>query len=93
MTNKEAVEVIKSMGFICDAMTQGNRRRSIYEALTLAIKALEERPQGEWVFDSNFTDFGNPYGTYKCSECGSHSSDKYSFCKDCGADMQVKDEL
>lgn len=46
------------------------------------------RPHGEWIFDSNFTEFGNPYGTYKCSCCGGHSSDKYSFCKDCGADMR-----
>lgn len=49
-----------------------------------------ERPHGEWVFDSSFTEFGNPYGTYKCSVCGTHSSNKYSFCKDCGAEMIQK---
>lgn len=46
------------------------------------------RPQGEWIFDREFTEFGNPYGTYKCSVCGCHSSNKYSFCKDCGSDMR-----
>lgn len=50
-----------------------------------------ERPKGEWIFDKEFTEFGNPYGTYRCSVCGSHSSDKYSFCKDCGADMRGED--
>ena len=49
MTNKEAIEVIKSMGLITDVMTHGARRKSIYEALNLAIEVLEERPQGEWI--------------------------------------------
>jgi hypothetical protein len=49
-----------------------------------------ERPQGEWIFDREFTEFGNPYGTYRCSVCGGHSSNKYSFCKDCGASMKPK---
>lgn len=40
MTNKEAIDEIKSMGLIIDAMTHGTRRKSIYEALDLAIKAL-----------------------------------------------------
>ena len=47
-----------------------------------------DKQKGEWIFDSEFTEFGNPYGTYRCSVCGGHSSDKYSFCKDCGADMR-----
>ena len=50
-------------------------------------KPYEERPQGEWIFDREFTEFGNPYGTYRCSICGGHSSNKYPFCKDCGAYM------
>lgn len=44
--------------------------------------------KGEWIFDSEHTEFGNPYGTYKCNKCGGHSADEYSFCKDCGADMR-----
>lgn len=57
----------------------------IYDAPTV------ER-HGEWVFDSSFTEFGNPYGTYKCSACGGHSANKYSFCKDCGASMVKEGE-
>lgn len=53
-------------------------------------KIETKRQQGEWIFDREFTEFGNPYGTYKCSVCGGHSSNKYSFCKDCGASMKPK---
>lgn len=52
------------------------------------VPTFEERPQGEWKFDSKYTEFGNPYGTYKCSCCGGHSSDKYPYCFWCGADMR-----
>lgn len=58
--------------------------------LPLHDKEMTERPQGEWIFDREFTEFGNPYGTYRCSVCGGHSSNKYSFCKDCGASMKPK---
>ena len=51
-----------------------------------------ERQKGEWIFDTEVTEFGNPYGTYRCSICGGHSSDKYSFCKDCGADMRGEED-
>lgn len=51
-----------------------------------------ERQKGEWIFDTEVTEFGNPYGTYRCSICGGHSSDKYSFCKDCGSDMRGEED-
>lgn len=50
------------------------------------------RPHGKWEFDSEHTEFGNPYGTYKCSRCGGHSSDKYPYCFWCGADMRGKEK-
>ena len=52
------------------------------------IGKYEERPNGEWEFDREHTEFGNPYGTYKCSCCGGHSFDKYPYCFWCGADMR-----
>ena len=55
-------------------------------------KAKYSPKTGHWEFDSKFTEFGNPYGTYKCSECGRHSSSEYPFCFWCGADMGVKEE-
>ena len=51
-----------------------------------------KRPQGEWEFDSEYTEFGNPYGTYKCSCCGGHSSDKYPYCFWCGAEMRKEED-
>ena len=49
-------------------------------------------PKGEWEFDREHTEFGNPYGTYKCSCCGGHSFDKYPYCFWCGAEMRKGDE-
>lgn len=51
---------------------------------------LYARPQGKWIFDSEYTKIGNPYGTYKCSLCGGHSSNKYPYCFWCGAEMKMK---
>lgn len=49
-----------------------------------------ERPQGKWIWDSDFIAFGNPYGAYRCSYCDGHSSDKYPYCFWCGADMRTE---
>ena len=49
MTDKEAIEEIKSLGLIIDVMTHGVRRRSIYAALNLAINALEEGHHDDWI--------------------------------------------
>ena len=64
--------------------------QEIVDKARAEVLASVERPQGEWIFDRKFTEFGNPYGTYRCSVCGGHSSNKYSFCKDCGARMKPK---
>ena len=80
MTNKEAIEVIKSMGLITDVMTHGARRKSLYEALNLAIEVLEERPQGEWQLHGMIC---------YCSECGHECGESGdNFCGNCGADMR-----
>lgn len=87
MTNKEAIKILSNM-IHDDKAVYGDKPKLRSEALYLAIKVLEERPRGAWVFDSEFTMFGNPYGAYKCSICGCYSPNKYYFCKDCGADMK-----
>lgn len=63
-----------------------------YKELNLAIKALEERPQGEWI-----------NGDDKCNCCGKSKFEDLdadiwadwqpNYCPNCGADMRVKDEL
>lgn len=79
MTNKEAIYIIN------------NRLNTYYctdedlQALDLAIKALEERPQGEWIEDS---------GNIACSHC--HTIWLYrktDFCPHCGADMREEDSV
>ena len=63
-----------------------------FENIIDDVPTVKTRPQGEWEFDSEHTEFGNPYGAYKCSCCGGHSSDKYPYCFWCGADMRGKEE-
>ena len=84
MTNKEAIKILKNYhnGYF------GYKIDEVHEAHDLAIKVLEDRQEGKWEFDSEYTEFGNPYGTYKCDKCGGHSSNKYPFCFWCGADMR-----
>ena len=83
MTNKEAIYIIN------------NRLNTYYctdedlQALDLAIKALEERPQGEWIIQPHSM-------IMRCSLCGHEENakdvgtinpDKH-FCSFCGADMR-----
>lgn len=46
---------------------------------------------GWWIWD-NSPEFGNPYGSYKCSECEERQSFKENYCPNCGAKMDGGDE-
>lgn len=81
MTNKEDIEqllAIKKLG----CLTDKDRH-----ALNSAIKALEERPKGEWLV------VGHDDTTYwyRCSICEHEEHDNftkhYHYCPSCGADM------
>lgn len=90
MTNKEAIAILENL------KTQGGVIFSRRLALDLAIKALEERPHGEWI-NEHCVDIG--YKTAECSCCGERSRlishdtgfgykyEYYPFCHWCGADM------
>ena len=61
------------------------------QALAFAIKALEDKPQGEWIFQYRFLD----EDIYKCSNCGGLISiydnsalSDYKFCQECGTKMK-----
>lgn len=61
------------------------------ETVRMAIEALKDRPQGEWIFepkDAIELMFTNP----KCSKYGYESSDGGNFCSNCGADMREEEE-
>lgn len=77
MTNKEAIELIQ--GIEEDGR---NVTAEHIEALDLAIKALEERPQGEWILRTD-TEWH-----FECNQCKGLSPWKAQFCGVCGADMR-----
>lgn len=89
MTNKEALEILKTEWDINAEIFDTN----FHEALELAIKVLEERPQGEWKH--------NNFDEHYCNKCGhyalwSEEADGYyevqsNFCPNCGADMREKE--
>lgn len=89
MTNKEAISVLKQ---IKKYPTMQVFLPDEYEALNLAIKALEERPQGEWIADKNRT-YSENEDTWECSVChepftiieGTPEENLYYYCPKCGA--------
>lgn len=95
MTREKAIEMCKS---IKHYLTGGNpvwSKEEVAEAMTMAIKALEnERPKGHWILsqsqDKEDTDNGNY--RFECSNCGysdTHSkATKVPYCWHCGADMR-----
>lgn len=79
ITNSEAISNLNQIyGFVSP---------DIQRSLDLAIKALEERPQGEWV-SKHLWD--NTH-VWVCSECGNrntHGITVEKACWRCGADMR-----
>jgi len=89
MTNREAINQISRNKSVFKYDT------AMLEALDFAIKALEERPQGEWVLQTHERfNSGNELYKYYCNKCGHKEEHAYSdsklpnFCENCGADMQ-----
>ena len=86
MNNKEAIEILKSIS-VYDIYPKSASEET-KQAIDLAIKALEERPQGEWITTRTMIHDGNPY----CSICDEENIIRTKFCPNCGADMQKKNE-
>ena len=81
MSNEEVIEVLK--GIVFNGFDRTTRKER--QALDIAIKSLEERPQGEWIYDS---DHSITIDMYKCSICGGYGYEHFKFCHNCGSDMQ-----
>ena len=80
MTNKEAIEELKGMqDFINGTRLKGEIRAEVFD---LAIKALEERPQGEWI------DTGSGQECNVCHEVQYGYDNFRYYCARCGAQMQ-----
>ena len=76
MTNEEAIRIIQTYIDV--------KSESEAEALELVIKALEDRPQGEWIKMSD------RYGIYfACNKCGyDREKSITNFCPVCGTRLK-----
>lgn len=87
MSNEEVIEVLKGLVFNSFDRTTSKER----QALHLAIRALEEQPQGKWKETGYETGaLGITYRQTQCSNCGwEHALPMWwNFCPNCGADMR-----
>lgn len=59
-------------------------------ALDVVVEAWNNRVSsvkcGMWKWE-NSPEFGNPYGRYRCSECGERQKFAENYCPNCGARM------
>ncbi len=79
MTNKEAKRILQ----FCIPMKTDKQR----EAINLAIKALEEKQQGEWI------DRMADKGYVECPFCHKQiTGGDLNFCVKCGANMRGSQE-
>lgn len=84
MTNKEAIKILNQQKY---PYPEHYKDIEVNTALDLAIKALEDRPQGEWVY-KEFDEETGIRNSYFCSKCGYPQGQVYiNFCGNCGADM------
>ena len=79
MTNEEAIEQLRWVQKrICDITYSPES----FEAIELAINALKERPQSEWI------DTGSGQECNVCHEIQYGYDNFRHFCPNCGADMR-----
>ena len=74
MTNEEAIKNIVAYIYYAEDIPE-----EVGKAFDVAITALKERPQGEWIFTC--------IGYYKCSNCGEVERAEKNYCPNCGAQM------
>ena len=82
MNNNEAIEyLIAPIATSTEPSAEYLKQKEAYE---LAIKALKERLQGEWI------EFKGGY--YKCDKCREVERAEKNFCSNCGSDMRKDGE-
>ena len=82
MSNEEVIEVLKGIVFNGFDRTTAKER----QALHLAIKALEEKTQGEWIDYSEEGFVECPF-CHKATTC-EDNIDELHYCWNCGAKMK-----
>lgn len=83
MTNNEAIEHLRELKTLKIEFPNTLQE----QALELAIKVLEERPQGEWIISQTMNCHSDIIDIYTCPFCGEKEYCAYPFCH-CGADMR-----
>ena len=89
MTNKEAIGWVNHIKNDYIKGGDDGRDAKRKEALDLAIKALEDRPQGKWIKHSTYKD------VLICSNCNHGSNqvyDAFNFCPNCGTRMEKEND-
>ena len=81
------IDKVKAMNLISRNKSVFQYDEEMTEALNLAIKVLEERPQGEWIEGEYMDCYSYILPIYICPFCGEVECRKYNFCH-CGADMR-----
>ena len=63
-----------------------------YREKIKAMAAEDVQPvrHGRWIWNSS-PEFGNPYGSYVCSECDERQAYRENYCPNCGTRMDLKD--
>lgn len=84
MTREEAIEILKAISvYECYPKSASEETK---EALDMAIEALNDRPQGEWIDSKTAKRY------VVCSNCNkltaSINRKKYNYCPFCGADVR-----
>lgn len=97
MTNEDAANILRLMASGIELKNHTEHWISSFEkAYEMAIKVLEERPQGEWIT------FPTNHSIIQCPECTALLNNlrvdvfkdkigKMNYCPNCGADMRGKD--
>lgn len=84
MTKKEAISTLIIIKMLFD-------NRYAQEALDIAIEALKDRPQGEWI-EHEWAEERDGFLTsdYECSNCHDWLLINPDYCSSCGAYMRGK---
>ena len=94
MTDAEAIQYNKNLREymkITDKTSEYKFLKENYEALEMAIKALEQaRPKGKWIATEN--EEINIVGYYcSCCDLPMETEEKTTYCPNCGAKMEVEE--
>ena len=84
MTAEQAIDILN--GIRADNLNLNDEyTKDKYDALGMAIQALEQEPKtGHWiVWNTSSYDW-----TYKCDKCGCIAHNNSDYCPKCGADMR-----